>query len=188
MAVEWTSRVNRPFVLRDALALTGVRLAGLVCWSDELTQVEAREATMARRRGGLSGPATEAVLSNQFNPDAVEFMESDVYFEILEWDAAALVSVSQSQQRSEDPETGLFAWVTAERNPASKVLAIAAAIALAESGAGELIDEYGYLSDSRLNSPADVFERLRVKDPQDSLDAAIDAVLAKTRLRGRSSG
>ncbi|WBB67546.1 hypothetical protein [Micromonospora sp. WMMD812] len=190
MAIEWTSRVNRAFLLRDALDLTGVRLAELVGRPDARGRVEAREASAARRRGGTSGPVPESVLRLRIDPERVEppppgaylTVVADAFVEVLDWKAAALVSVGQVDPRSEDPETGLFASVAAARTPASQVLAIAATIALAECGGGEVIDEYGYLSDARLNAPVGLRERLRVPAPQESVDAGIDAVLARTRL------
>ncbi|MFV2114162.1 hypothetical protein ACFHW0_17715 [Micromonospora sp. LOL_025] len=186
MAIEWHSRVNRTFTLRDALDLTGVRLAGLLGWPDARGRVEAREATLSRRRGGPSGPVEESVLGLRIDPDRAEPPQPDVYFEVPDWDAAVLVSISQFQPETEDPEdpeTGLFAWVTAKRTPASKVVGIAAIIALAECAGGKVVDEYGYLSDARLNKPAELYERLRVPAPQDSLDDAVEAVLAGTGLR-----
>ncbi|MFI6257099.1 hypothetical protein ACIBCL_13520 [Micromonospora zamorensis] len=185
MAIEWKSRVNRAFILRDALDLTGVRLADLIGWPDARRRIEAREASTARLRGGTSSLVAPSVLEQRVDPYVEEPAGVDVYLEIPNWEAAALISVSQFDQRSEDPETGMFAWVTAERTTMSQVLAIAATIALAECGDGEVIDEYGYLSDVRLNPPAELFERLRVTAPQESLDAAVDAVLAKTRLKRR---
>ncbi|WP_328372545.1 hypothetical protein OHQ88_03835 [Micromonospora zamorensis] len=184
MAIEWNSRVNRAFILRDALDLTGVRLADLIGWPDARRRIEVREASMARRRGGASGPVAPSLLGQRIDPHSEQSNDVDVYLEIPIWEAAVLVHLREYDQRSEDPETGMFAWVTAERTNMSQVLAIAATIALAECGDGEVIDEYGYLSDVRLNPPAELFERLRVTAPQDSA-AAADAVLAKTRLKRR---
>ncbi|MFF0154864.1 hypothetical protein [Micromonospora sp. NPDC005203] len=185
MAIEWNSRVNRAFVLRDAVDLTGVRLAELLGWPDARRRVEAREASVARHRGGTSGPVAPSVLGQRVDPHHDRFATVDVYLEIPDWDAAALVSVSQYEPRTEDPETGMFAWVSSARTTVSHALAIAATVALAECGDGEVVDEYGYLSDERLNPPAELFERLRVPAAPESLDAAVDAVLAKTRLLRR---
>ncbi|MET7862675.1 hypothetical protein [Micromonospora taraxaci] len=182
MAIEWNSRVNRAFVLRDAVDLTGVRLAELIGWPDARRRIEVREATAARRRGGTSGLVAASVLDQRVDP-YLERSDVDVFLEIPDWHAAALVSVSYFMQRSEDPETGTFAWVSSARTTVSRVLAIAATITLAECGDGEVIDEYGYLSDERLNPPAELFGRLRVTHPQESLDAAVDGVLARTRLK-----
>ncbi|MEV1154909.1 hypothetical protein AB0J27_05820 [Micromonospora chokoriensis] len=187
MAIEWNSRVNRAFVLRDALDLTGVRLAELIGWPDARRRVEVREATTARRRGGTSSLVAPSVLDQRVDPHLGR-SDVEVYLEIPDWDAAALVSASQVVPRSEDPETGTFAWVTSHRTPVSQVLAIAATIALAECGDGEVVDEYAYLSDERLNPPAELFGRLRVTQPQESLDAAVDGVLAKTRLKRQFPG
>ncbi|WP_258378266.1 hypothetical protein [Micromonospora endophytica] len=175
--------MNSAFTLRAALALTGIRLAELLARPDARGRVEARAATVARRRGGASGPVEEALLDLRLDPYRADPAQPDVYFEVLDWEAAVLVSLSQYQSRSDDPETGLFAWVAAERSPASKVLAIASTLALAECGDGEVIDEYGYLSDLRMNAPVELFGRLRLPMGQRSLEAAIDGVLARTRLR-----
>lgn len=182
MAIEWNSRVNRAITLREAMALAGNRLAELIGWPDARGRVVAREATATRRRGGVSAPIENDVLDRLIDPFVAEPPQPDVYFEVLEWEAAVLVSLSQYQARSDDPETGLFAWVTAERAPMSKVLAIAATLALAECGGGEVIDEYGYLSDERLNPPVELPERLRVPAPSVSPDAGVDTLLARTRL------
>ncbi|MGW2625441.1 hypothetical protein [Micromonospora taraxaci] len=187
MAIEWNSRVNRAFVLRDAVDLAGVRLAELIGWPDARRRIEVREATAARLRGGTSSLVAASVLDQRVDPH-LERSGVNVYLEIPDWDAAALVSVSCFMPRSEDPETGTFAWVSSARTTVSQVLAIAATITLAECGDGEVIDEYGYLSDERLNPPAELFGRLRVTRPQESLDAAVDGVLAKTRLKRQFPG
>ncbi|MEU1643320.1 hypothetical protein ABZ422_24750 [Micromonospora zamorensis] len=186
MAIEWHCRVNRSFTLREALAHTGVRLAEILGQSGSPVQVQAAAATVARRRGGTGVPASDAKLDERLDPLADELNDDlDMFFELPECEAGALISADLFLPGSEDPESGLFVWVSSQRDPASQVLAIAATIALAECGDGEVIDEYGYLSDVRLNPPAELFERLRVTAPQESLDAAVDAVLAKTRLKRR---
>lgn len=64
-------------------------------------------------------------------------------------------------------------------------MAIAATLALAECGDGP-INDCGDLSDFGIDSPTRIFERLRARTPQHSLDAAVDAVLARTTgLRSR---
>ncbi|MEW2378442.1 hypothetical protein AB0883_20350 [Micromonospora sp. NPDC047812] len=194
MSIEWLSRVNRGFLLRDALDLTGVRLAGLTGWPDARGRVEACDATRARLHGGPSKPVGEAVLNRRIDPDLVQPAQPDaltevvdVCFEVSDWEAAVLVSVSQFGLRTEDPETGMFAWVTPWRTSASMVLGIAATLAFAECGGGEVIDESGRLSESRLNPPTQLYEQLRARTVQESPEAAVNAVLNRTRLRWGTS-
>ncbi|MEH1166554.1 hypothetical protein V6V47_14335 [Micromonospora sp. CPCC 205539] len=192
MAIEWHFRVRRPFALREALRLTNVRLVELLGRPDGLPAVEARAATTARRRGGPSGPASDRVLDARLDPLAEVLTDDlDVFFEIPGVAGGALVTVMLYLPGAEDPgddpeEWGLFVWVDSHRDPTSQVVSIAAVIALAECGDGRVIDESGILSDTRFNSPAELLERLRVPAPLDALDDAVDAVLARTRLRGRA--
>ena len=69
----------------------------------------------------------------------------DVYLEIPIWEACPRAP-PRVRPAVGGSGNGMFAWVTAgERTNMSQVLAIAATIALAECGDGEVIDEYGYL-------------------------------------------
>ncbi|MFE9207209.1 hypothetical protein [Micromonospora sp. NPDC007230] len=184
MAVEWNSRVNRAFTLRAALELTQDRFGGLLDLPGACFVVEAHEATRERMWGGASGPVADRVLDIVIDPlNPAPPGESDAVFEIPDLGAAAFLKVNEFVPRGEDPETGMFAWVTSRRTAASQVLSIAATIAFAECGDGEVIDEYGYFKGPRLNSPCELLERLRVTDPQQSVELAVDAVLRKTLLR-----
>ncbi|MDM4721390.1 hypothetical protein QTQ03_17935 [Micromonospora sp. WMMA1363] len=108
MAIEWISRVNRPFTLQDALDLTDVRLAGLLGQPGLRGSVEAREATAARRRGEPSDPVPKSILRQTIDPYRVappppgEYLTvvAEMIFEVIEHSASTLVSVCQSEPRS----------------------------------------------------------------------------------------
>lgn len=194
MAIEWHSKVAKAFTLQDAVNLTGTRLTGLLGWQELPGKVEARQATPARYRGEeQSDPIPPSLLNKRIDPYPAEppppeqshTVVAEAIFEIPDWQASAIVTVDDFPPFSEDPETGRFAWVLAARSPESKVMAIAATLALAECGGGPITD-CGDLSDFDTDSPTRIFERLRVRTPPHSLDAAVDAVLARTTgLTGR---
>ncbi|MGW0433523.1 hypothetical protein ACWDV4_13425 [Micromonospora sp. NPDC003197] len=83
----------------------------------------------------------------------------------------------------DDPETGVFAWVRPKRDPCFQALSIAAAVALAECGGGEVVDEYGYFKGPRMNPPGELLSQLRIPPGADSVTAAVDMLLSRTRLR-----
>jgi len=140
MAIEWHTRINRPFLLREAVDLTYVRLADLLGQPDVPSSHRVVEASASRRRGGPGVPVPAGTLDRLVEP-AGHPDDTDFCMEIPEWDAGTLVSVHEFLPGCDDPETGVFAWVTSQRDPFSQALSIAAAVALAECGGGGHVAE-----------------------------------------------
>jgi len=175
MAVEWEARVNRPVTVGAAARLTAVRLATLLGLPADTIEVD------VRRYAGT--PDELEVPRDPFG--AAEARTFDGEFRVEALDATAVISLAEYVPRTDDPETGLFVTVSPHRHNASQVLGIAAACAFAECADSPVIDESGYLSDTRYTAPLDVIERLRLPAPASPADigTAVDGVLARTKLR-----
>jgi hypothetical protein len=174
MAIEWEARVNRPVTVGTAARLTAVRLATLLG-----VPVDAIEVDVC----GYPGTAEQLeVPRDPFgSPEARAF---DCDFMVTSLNATAVISLAEHLPRTEDPETGLFVTVSPHRTNESQVLAIAAACAFAECADSPVIDESGYVSDTRYTAPQEVIERLRVPVAAEAdMTAAVQAVLARTKLR-----
>ncbi|MGC4890453.1 hypothetical protein [Micromonospora sp. DT227] len=184
MAIEWHLRVNRRFTLHEAVDLTRVRLADLLGQPDAPPPVRVVEASAERRRGGPGVPLPADALDRVAEPAGLG-ADVDFFLEIPEWRAGALLSLSEFLPGVDDPEAGVFVWVTSQHDPASQVLSIAACVAFAECADSEVVDEYGYLAKTRTNSPEALLYQLRVTSPVESFTAAADLVLSRTRLRRR---
>ncbi|MGW0433524.1 hypothetical protein ACWDV4_13430 [Micromonospora sp. NPDC003197] len=85
MAIEWHTRINRPFLLREAVDLTYVRLADLLGQPDvPLSHRVVESASL--RRGGPGVPVSPGTLDRLVEP-AGHPDDTDFCMEIPEWDA-----------------------------------------------------------------------------------------------------
>lgn len=169
MAIEWQARINRPVSVGAAARLTATRLAELL--GAEPGRLEVRVVPGE----GLDVP---------HEPVAPALRPSlDYRFEVAALAAGAAVSLSEYERRGDDPETGLFAWVSSSRTHGSHVLCIAAVCAFAELAGSEVVEEQGRIGAGRLLDPREVVQRLRVRGPVADLDEAVRQVLRGTSFR-----
>ncbi|MEU4692379.1 hypothetical protein [Actinoplanes sp. NPDC023714] len=175
MAIEWETRVDRAFSLRQAAEATGAFAAALL-GADPGADL------------GLIGvevlDADAGLLDLVWEPAAPELRETVfVRFHIPRWSAGMCqVMLSEATPRHEDSESGLFVTVTPARDDPSLVLSIAAVCGFARVGGGSVIDEWNSLRGGREQAPAAVVERLGLRERAENRDAGIAAVLARTSL------
>ncbi|GIH02084.1 hypothetical protein Rhe02_01510 [Rhizocola hellebori] len=182
MSVEWSVRVNRSFTLDEVLRSSTAHLQEILgSPGDESLTVIATSTLVA---GGGRRPIEPQGLAEIYDPyswgagtESIDFL-----LEVPAIGGGCSLGLAEFLPRGDDPESGLFAYVTSDRTDGSYVLSIAMSIAIAVCAAGQIVDDANLLGSGRLIEGEELLEKLRSSERDQTLDAAIATVLAGTKI------
>lgn len=187
MAIEWSVRINRTFTLRDLVIGSRAALREILGHGDDANlEVLARSELLA---GGVCVAIEDRRLTEPIDPKlsraGAESADFELTSELIH--GRCVFGLAEFLPRSDDPESGLFAYISSDRTPGSYVLSIAVSIAAADCSASTIVDDGAYLRSGRIVNSGELRSMLRVHGSNPPLDIAIEAILAKTRLGGEAS-
>jgi hypothetical protein len=190
MAIEWDTRIERPFTfaqLRDRTEAALHDLLGLVPTTLQVTALDSDQVyPLQDLWAAIPLPARDLNARRApWGPDARCLLA------VHDRDAAVLIDVHfdpQLLQYDSDPEFGTRCNVDAGiiRWPLSYALGIAAVIAAAELVGSNVLDDSILLNQGRFVDPDSLMQALRATGPEIDVERAVGRLLAKTRLVNRT--
>jgi hypothetical protein len=182
VSVEWSVRVNRAFTLYDLLSHSTASLQEILGRPGDATlAVDAQSELLP---DGVRVAIDPHRLTEVHDPRASRVGSGSIDFQIVARaiEGGCSFGLAEFIPRSDDPDSGLFAYVTSERTAGSYVLGIAVSIAAADCADNAIIDDANLLGDGRIVSGKELRTRLRVTHSDVPLAEAIPMVLANTGL------
>jgi hypothetical protein len=175
-------RVNRAFALQDLLNRSIVTLRELLGRPGDATIAVNAEVELLP--DGIRVPIESRRLTELHDPNASRTGSHPIDLRIVATavDGGCSFGLAEFIPRSDDPDSGLFAYVTSERTPGSYVLSIAVSIAMADCAGSAIIDDANLLGGTRIVSGDELRTKLRVMDSDVTLSEAISMVLSPTGL------